>query len=213
MPPATTPIVPLSSAPSCAARIDAAGEPGDDRHPFAAEVVGQRAREAAGGRRRVARADDGDRLAVEQRDVALERSAAAARRPSRPAAAGIAACRQAPDSARRASRPGPISCSASPLVSSRGALPPPRRARSGIAASAAAALPKRESNWRKVTGPMPAERTSRMRSIRSSIIPCGRPWARSRRAAGRYWRGASTPPARQSRAAAGTAPGRRAPRR
>ena len=39
------------------------------------------------------------------------------------------------------------------------------------AASAAAASPKRASNCRNVIGPMPGERISRRRSIRSSLKP------------------------------------------
>jgi len=99
-----------------------------------------------------------------------------------------------------------ISRSASERSNSRGALPPPRRARSGTASRAAPALPNRRINCRKVTGPIPGVRTSLSRSTRSSF----KPWlsqcvARSRPSGEGCFRGASKGSATQNRAALGRA--------
>ena len=127
--------------------VDPAGEAGDDDQVLLAEVVGQPAREAAGRRRGIARADDRHRRPVEQVEIALgdqqrRRILELGQQPRiEPLPERQITC--APSFSTRA-----ISRSASSRLNSAGALPPPRRARSGTAASAAAALPKRAISWR-----------------------------------------------------------------
>ena len=71
IPPAITPMVPLSSAPSCAALSMPRASPETTTRSCWPEIVRQPAREAARRRRRVARADDRHRLPVEQLEIAL----------------------------------------------------------------------------------------------------------------------------------------------
>src|SRR5690606_33021602 len=54
-----------------------------------------------------------------------------------------------------------------------GRFDPPARARSGNAAMARPALPKRASKWRKVTGPTFSLRIKRKRARRSSSVVVG----------------------------------------
>ena len=68
-------------------------------------------------------------------------------------------------------------------------------------------LQNRWTSWRKVIGPMPEVRTSRSRSINSSVKPYpSRSVAQCRPSGGGYSRGAARSPAARSRGALGTAP-------
>ena len=66
-----TPIVPLSSAPSCAALSIPRGKAGDHDHALLAEIVGQLPRKPARRRRRVTRADHRHEKPIEKLQVAL----------------------------------------------------------------------------------------------------------------------------------------------
>ena len=71
MPPATHADRAAVERPVMRRAVDAARQAGDDHRALLAEVVRQPAREAARGRRGIARADDGDRGALEQAKLPL----------------------------------------------------------------------------------------------------------------------------------------------
>ena len=153
IPPAAQPIVPLSIAPSCAAVSMPRASPETTTSPSPPRSCARpRAKRQAGGGG-IAGPDHRHRGPVEQLEVTLARSATAARPRVQPAAPDKGLGR-GPGSARRAGRRRRLAFGLVRLVM-RGAAPPPRRARSGKASSAASAPPKRCSNWRKVTGPDP----------------------------------------------------------
>ena len=145
MPPAITPIVPLK-APRRGLHCRPPSQSRDDHHAVLTEVVRQPAGEAAGRRRCIARADDRGRLAIEQIEVALgdqqRRCIFELREQSR--------IQSLPEGEKCSAEllDLAISRSASSVLRIAGALPPPRRAKSGTAASAAAGVPKRSINWR-----------------------------------------------------------------
>ena len=147
--------------------VDAASKARNDDEVVLAEIMRETAREAAGSGGRIPRADNRHGLPVEQVEVALcdqeWRCVLELRQRSR-----IQALPEREEPSTSLSTRA-ISRSASSRDRKSGALPPPRRARSGTAASAAEGVPKRMMSWRKVTGPMPGVRNNRSRSTKSSI--------------------------------------------
>ncbi len=136
--------------------VDAAGEAGDDDGAGFAEFLAQgRGRSGSPPPRRCARRR-WLRSAGRARSDRPSRSAPAARIRLRRGAADSRA-RRGRDSGRRASPPARSRAATASRRARRGARPPPRAARSGIAASAAPAEPKRAISWRI------GDRTDRLR--------------------------------------------------